>query len=187
LTASAWPTYLSAASSARRQEAALATAARILRNLSRPPALTWILLVIGMIAVAIESYYAIVKRTNDYSVHLAYGRFFLEGSPFRSDGATAFYPLGRLWLNASLASFEYYLGRTICYLAAVVSLGVTFRIWSELAARAVPLPDEKRTAAIGWTVAILLPILLRDLDECGLQLLLLFFLSAAGYAFAHGR
>ncbi len=164
----------------------MATAASFIRRLRRPPHLTRLLLGVAAVVLLVEAYYAIVLRTNDYSVHLAYGRFFLEGAPFRTDGATAFYPLGRLWLNASFASLEYYTGRTICYLGAVVSLGLSFRMWQELAASAVPLAREKRTAAIGWTVAVLLPFVIRDLDECGLQLWLLFFLTSAAYSFAHG-
>lgn len=157
------------------------------RRWGSAPRLTWLLLGVAAVAVLVEGYYAVFWRKNDYSVHVIYGAFFLDGQPFKTDGATAFYPLGRLWLNASLASFDYYVGRTLCYLAAVLSLGLTLRMWSELARPAVPLPDEKRTAAIGWTLAVLLPYLIRDLDECGLQLLLLFFLTSAGYAFAHGK
>ena len=164
----------------------MSTAANFIRRLGQPPRLTRLLLGLAAVGLLAEAYYAIVLRTNDYSVHLAYGRFFLEGAPFRTDGATAFYPLGRLWLNASFASLEYYTGRTICYVGAVLALGVSFRMWQELAASAVPIAREKRTAAIGWTVAVLLPYVIRDLDECGLQLWLLFFLTSAAYAFAHG-
>ncbi len=165
----------------------MANLIRIFRNWSSPPQQTRLLIAVAAVAVLIEAFYGIYWRTNDYSVHILYGQFFLEGNPFQTDGATAFYPLGRLWMDASLASLEYYTARTLCYVAAVISLGLTFRIWSELAREVVPLPAAKQTAAIGWTVAILLPYLIRDLDECGLQLFLLFFLSAAGYAFAHGR
>lgn len=150
----------------------------------------WVRLLIAAAAVSVvvEGYYAVFWRKNDYSVHLIYGGFFLDGQPFKTDGATAFYPLGRLWLNASLATLDYHAGRALCYLAAVLSLGLTFRMWSELVRPAVPLlPEGKRAAAVGWTVAVLLPYLIRDLDECGLQLGLLFFLTAAGYALAHGR
>ena len=160
---------------------------RIGRALFDSPRIKGALVGVAAIALAVEAYYAIFWRKNDYSVHVIYGRFFLEGDPFQSNGATAFYPLARLWLNAGLASFEYYTGRALCYVAAVLSLGLTFRIWAELARKSVPLPEAKATAAIGWTVAVLLPYLIRDLDECGLQLLLLFFLSAAGYALAHRR
>ncbi|MDQ3330861.1 MAG: glycosyltransferase 87 family protein, partial [Planctomycetota bacterium] len=186
MTASPGAIYLSAASFARRQEAALATAARFVRSLTQPPVLTRVLIGVAAVVVLVQGYRAVFVRTNDYDVHLEYGRFFLEGEPFKSDGATAFYPLGRLWMNASFASIEYYTGRALCYVAAIVSLGVTLRMWGELAARAVPMAANKRTAAIGWTVAVLLPFIIRDLDECGLQLLLLFFLTSAGYAFAHG-
>ncbi len=157
------------------------------RRWTTPPRLTRLLLSVAALVVFVEGFYAVFWRKNDYSVHVIYGGFFLDGQPFKTDGATAFYPLGRLWMNAALASFDYHVGRTLCYLGAVLSLGLTFRMWSELARASVPLPNEKRTAAIGWTVAVLLPYLIRDLDECGLQLLLLFFLTAAGYSFAHGR
>jgi hypothetical protein len=157
------------------------------RRWSAPPRLTRLLLAVAAVAVAVEGVYAVFVRQNDYSVHVRYGQFFLDGQPYRTDGATAFYPLARIWLDASLASFEYYTARTLCYLGAVLSLGLTLRMWSELARPAVPLPDEKKTAAIGWTLAILFPYLIRDLDECGLQLWLLFFLTAAGYALARGR
>lgn len=165
----------------------MANLVRVYRTWSTPPRLTWLLLAVAAVAVLIEAFYGIFWRQNDYSVHILYGKFFLEGKPYQTDGATAFYPLGRLWLNASLASLEYYTGRTLCYVAAVVSLGLTFRMWSELARPTVPLPARKQSAAFGWTVAVILPYLIRDLDECGLQLMLLFFLTAAGYTFAHDR
>lgn len=158
------------------------------RRWSSPPRLTGLLLSLVALALLVEGYYAVFWRKNDYSVHVVYGGYFLDGQPYRTDEATtAFYPLGRLWLNAGMASLEYHTGRAICYVAAVLSLGLTFRMWTELARAALPLADDKRTAAIAWTVAILVPYLIRDLDECGLQLLLLFYLTAAGYAFAHGR
>lgn len=163
----------------------MASATQLYRSWTQPPRLTQLWLAVASIAVLGDAIYAIFWKTNDYSVHRLYGLFFLEGSPFKSDGATAFYPLGRLWLNASIASVNYYLGRSLCYVGAVLSLGLTFRMWWELTRHAVPLPHQKHAAAIGWTLAILLPYLIRDLDECGLQLWLLFFLTSAGYALAH--
>ena len=159
---------------------ALSTAAR------RLPRSTWLLIAAAAAVVAVEGVYAVFKRTNDYNVHLWYGNWFLEGRPYSAPGA-GFYPLGRVWFDAGFASVEYYTGRAFCYVAALAGLGLSLVMWRRLSGAAAPLPEGKAAAAAWWTVLVLAAFLVRDLDECGLHLLLLFFLSAAGYARMHGR
>jgi hypothetical protein len=77
--------------------------------------------------------------------------------------------------------------RGLCYLLAVGALVACYGIWSRLTAggraggRDVALP-----AAVA-AVALLLPLLLRDLDDCGLQVFLMFFASLGGWALVRGK
>lgn len=147
---------------------------------SWPRSTRWLALV-AAVAVVIAGIYGIFLRTNDFSVHLRYGESFLWGNPYGFNDGTPFYPLGRLWFNAGLASLNYYASRALCYMAAIAGLALTMVMWQRMAAAAAPLPKEKWVPAIAWTLFVLSALIIRDLDECGLQLFLLFFLTAGGY------
>ena len=94
-------------------------------------------------------------------------------------------------MNAALALAPYRLTRAIVYCLALAGLLACYRIWSGLAAR-TNQPGAQATgattrAAAMLAVILLLPYVIRDLDECGLQLILLFLLTMAAWALSRGK
>jgi hypothetical protein len=140
--------------------------------------------------VLAEGYVAVGRRTGgDITVHQGLGRAILGGHLAWTFANTK-YLLGRHLLSAGVALLPPRVFRGAFYLAAVVLSAGTGVFWHRLARR--PGASEPGAAGVsGWAAlaatGLLLPWVLRDLDECGLQLILLFFLSAAGLALATGR
>ncbi|MFH5804773.1 glycosyltransferase family 87 protein [Alienimonas sp. DA493] len=138
------------------------------------------------ILCAVEFVYAVFKRENDYRVYLNFGADFLAGEPYRSPGN--FYPLARCAFQGAIAALPVRVGKALVYSAALLTVWATWRVWERLAERQDgPLAPPRRFAAAALAGAVLFPFLLRDLDECGLQLLCLGMLTAAGAAIARGR
>ena len=138
------------------------------------------------IVAVVEGGYAVFKRTNDYEVYLRFGHDFLDGEPYRSVGN--FYPLARCAFQGAIAAAPKPVGKTIVYLGALLALWGTWRVWERLAeAQDGPLTPPRRFAAAALAGAALFPFILRDLDECGLQLLCLGMLTAAGAAVHRGQ
>ncbi len=143
--------------------------------------------------VLVEGYFAIFVRRNDILCHRAMGEDFLAGDPYGFPTRQV-YPLPRLMMNVALAIGPVYVTRAVCYALAVCALYVVFRCWRTLApSPPTPLPQGEGSgmtlavAAALVAAATALPFLLRDLDECGLQIFLLFMLSVAGFALARRR
>lgn len=139
---------------------------------------------VGLVVV-VEAYFGICARDNDFHYHRGFGQAFLEGQPYRS--SFFHYPLSRGFINASLAWLPYRVDRAICYLLAVGLLAVTLHWWRQLAAGRAPLRQGVATAAIIFTLALAGPYVLRDLEDCGLQILLLFCLTAGARCMTLGR
>src|SRR5262245_49872684 len=108
-----------------------------------------------VLIVGAEGYLAVVQRQRDFSCHLAFGQHFLRGEPYLLGGNV--YPLFRAMLDAVPASMGYHAARTAFYAAAVLGLAATFWVWARLANPPRPL------VAVALTIAVLLPLLLRDL------------------------
>lgn len=159
------------------------------------------------ILVVVEAYLAIFVRQHDFIYHYTMGQHFLAGDPylerlkwppaylavndalpiFVHRAAGDWYPLARVMMNAALGALPIYAARAACYLLALVSIGATYRMWREMAEERWPAARSLSFAAAVLAVLLLIPLVLRDLDECGLQLLLLFFLTSGGYALWRGR
>ncbi len=142
------------------------------------------LCVLGVVAAG-EGYFAIFVRENDFGYHRNAGGFLLEGDPYRTSGNC--YPLGRVLMNVPLALVNVYVARAACYLLALAALWACFRIWNRMADAHTPRPWAIACAAGIFSAALVFPYVIRDLDECGLQIFLLFLLSAAGLALHQGR
>ncbi len=140
-----------------------------------------------LIALAIfEGIWTTAFRDNDFLCHRQHGERFLQRQ-FERDH----YPPGRALMNAALALAPYRLTRAIVYCLALAGLLACYRIWSGLAAR-TNQPGAQATgattrAAAMLAVILLLPYVIRDLDECGLQLILLFLLTMAAWALSRGK
>jgi hypothetical protein len=140
---------------------------------------------VALTILLVEAYIAIFRRENDFVFHRQLGSQFLLGTPYALGGD--WYPLPRVMINGLLAAPPNFVARGLSYFGAVLLLVWSVRRWSRWA-------DESRELTPGQTFAahtaagiVLLPYLLRDLDECGLQLFLLFFLTAGGWALHQGR
>jgi hypothetical protein len=137
--------------------------------------------------LAVEGWVAIVKRDNDFVFHRNLGLAFLDGRPYANGGD--WYPVGRVMINAASAALPYRISRGVWFALAVLSLWGTFEIWHRLCTNE---SDERSgrplsIAAGALAAAIGLGYLLRDLDECGLQTLLLFMVSAAAWFLTRGQ
>ena len=164
-------------------------------------------IVVLAIIVAVEAYLAVFVRDHDFIYHYRMGQHFLAGDPyldrlnwqpvylaindqvplFVHRAAGDWYPLARVMMNAALAVLPVYAARAACYLLAVASIAATYRMWREMAEERWPAARSLSFAAAVLAVLLLIPLVLRDLDECGLQFLLLFFLTSGGYALWRGR
>jgi hypothetical protein len=142
-------------------------------------------LLLLLLVACIEGAFAIFFRKNDFLLHVYVGQAFLEGVPYGR--SQAMYPVGRSLMNALLAIAPLRLTRAVCFLLALLAIWACYRTWSRLAQSAAPAPQAVTTAAALLTALGTLAYMLRDLDECGLQLYLLFFLSAAASALSRGR
>lgn len=139
---------------------------------------------VAVVAV-VEGAYAVFKRENDFNCHIEFGKHFLAGDPYNSLGN--YYPLGRVMFDGLLTLGGYYPTRAVSYLLAVGSLFVIFHLWGKMAQCWFPGTTRHRRAAVFFTLAALLPLVIRDLDECGLQIFLVLMLSLGAYALYRGR
>lgn len=136
-----------------------------------------------VIALA-EGYVAVAVRRNDLITHRDMGTAFLEGEPYKY--AQEIYPLPRVMLNVLLAVGPVYPTRLVCYLLALAALVGCYAMWRRMADVSGEAPQGIDAAAGLGAALLTLPFLLRDLDDCGLQTFLLFFLTAAGFALQRG-
>jgi alpha-1,2-mannosyltransferase len=145
-------------------------------------------------AVLGQGIVGVFLRDNDFLWHRHLGEAFLEGEPYKA-GGTHYLP-ARTMLDAATAWLPYRIDRAVVYVAALAALAWTLLAWRRLADGA----DRSRggdeqafdgrngaLAAIGVTLVITAAYIQRDLDDCGLQLLLLFFLTAAAVALRAAR
>lgn len=144
-------------------------------------------LVLTLLAVVlvIQGYLAIFVRQNDILCHVHVGQAFLAGDPYGN--GQEIYPVGRAMMNALLALAPIYPTRAVCYSLAVLGLVLCFVLWRRLAEQHSSASPEITAAAALGAVGLTFPFLLRDLDECGMQIFLLVFLTIAGYALIQNR
>lgn len=136
------------------------------------------------IFLVVESVIAIGYRENDFEWHRNLGRTFLAGAPYAEGGQ--WYPLGRAMIDTVPAVLNKYVARGLSYTLAIAALVAVVRGWGKLAG---PQPGNARA---DWTAALVtfglsIGLIQRDLDECGLQILLLFMLTAGALALRGGR
>ncbi len=126
---------------------------------------------------------AVGFRENDFSWHRRGGEQFLLGTNLGYDN----YPLTRMMMNAGLALMPSKAARLLVFSLSLALLWITYRRWQKMAdheSLLAPLSDD--LAALGGIFAFL-QIWFRDLDECGLQTITLFFLSAGAYSLHRGK
>src|SRR5262245_38266684 len=135
--------------------------------------------------VAIEGVVAIFLRSNDWEGHRQLGIL------ARTEGLAAtpwpWYSLGRVAFDAALSLLPRLAGRPLCYLLAVTAIAVCLHLWDRMVQ--AQAPAGKPTVFAATVAALLATFTLwqRDLDDCGLHLFLLFFLTAAVWCLVRGR
>ncbi|MBI1900784.1 MAG: DUF2029 domain-containing protein [Planctomycetia bacterium] len=142
----------------------------------------WIVLAVALL---VEAYFAVFVRRNDFVCHYNFGRDFLAGNPYGHLGNI--YPLARAMFNGLLSLPNYYVSRAICLAAAVAGLAWSLWTWRRVAQAGRPIAPSLQFPTVLVSLIILAPLLIRDLDECGLQLLLLTMLTAGMAAVHSGR
>ncbi len=127
----------------------------------------------------------VADRDNDFLWHRQLGQRFLQGDMYSGYGEH--YLPARIMIDAWSAGLPYRLDRALFCLLALGALAVTVVIWDRLAQRRHWLERRARAVAAALVLTLMAFYLLRDFQECGLQILLLFFLSAALYSVYLGR
>lgn len=132
----------------------------------------------------------VLVKDNDYRNHYLLGKAFMAGKPYLIPDGPPFctnYPTGRLALNVVFGVLPYRLSRAVWWAVAVVVLIASLVVWDRLAAGRRAVPPRVSFAAAALALALVLRWLVRDLDDCGQQLLLLGILTAAGWAVFNRR
>ena len=139
-----------------------------------------------VLLVLVKFVHSVFFKENDFDIHLSWGNAALRGT-FYGDAAawpSAFfqYPPGRILFDEALAMLPRLFARALVFSLAIGSLFVTRRIWRALAAQVKPAPATVEFAASAGAFVLLATWVVRDFDECGLQILLLFMLSMGAWA-----
>ena len=141
--------------------------------------------VLLVLAKAVQS---VFLKENDFDVHLGWGRLALRSATLDDFLRVPFqYPPGRILIDEAMAMLPRLVARAICFSAAIGSLFVTRRIWRDLAEGMRPASPGVEFCASALAFVLLAPWVVRDFDECGLQILLLFFLSMAAWSLYRGK
>ena len=135
------------------------------------------------VLVIAKAVHSVFFKQNDFDLHLHWGRLALEGA---WDAVPFQYPPGRILFNEALAVLPRLVARALGFGCAIGSLVLTYRIWRDLAAKMTPPAPGVDLAAAALAFALLAPWVVRDFDECGLQILLLFFLSMVAWSLDRG-
>ncbi len=142
------------------------------------------LLTIGVF-IAVQGIVSLFFRFNDIGGHIEQGKMLLRDGPLAP--TWCWYPFGRMVFNAILSLFGPIGGKLVCFSLSIAAAVTTFRIWHKMAQSRMPGSLELSIAAAVFSFLAAFTVVQRDLDECGLQLLLLFFLTAAVAALTEGR
>jgi hypothetical protein len=134
----------------------------------------------------------IIIKDNDFRNHYLIGVYFLQGRPYNLDEHNqqpfySLYPVGRLVINAMTAWMPYHLTRIVYWFSSIAILILSLKTWHTLVdphARAHP---TRGLVTALLTCLITLRWLVRDLDDCGLQIVLLGILTAAAWALKNRR
>lgn len=133
----------------------------------------------------VEAGVAIGFKYNDIGGHITRGEVLLKQGPAAVDWV--WYPFGRISWNGVLALFGQAGGKAVCFALSMIAVVATFRMWHQMAERRVAGSVELSFAAAVFAVAASATLVQRDLDECGLHLQLLFFLTAAVFSLTQGQ
>jgi hypothetical protein len=141
--------------------------------------------------VLVKFSHSVFFKQNDFDWHLGYGYLVLKATHFSDSEAFRslifYYPPGRMLIDEALVLLPRLVARAIFFCAAIGALLITQKIWRELAQKVKPASHEIDFAAAALAFLLFAPWVVRDFDECGLQILLLFFYPWPRGRFFEGR
>ena len=146
--------------------------------------LTKLLAVIILILCFING---VFNKHNDFRIHYHLGQFFIQKTVYNGDEFCTHYPTGRLLFDALFGVLPYRLSRGVWWVISLIVLFFSLRTWERLSQTQYRLPPPLTHAAWAFAIGISLRWLVRDLDDCGQQLLQLGLLTYAGWAFWQKR
>lgn len=132
--------------------------------------------------LSIEVFVAVFYRENDVGNHYWNGRRWLER--VEKDLSVYWYipyPPARSVLNMLIAWLPYRAARAACVLMALWVLWRVLRTWNRWFEERQPGGEGLSFTASLLTLGLLYPYVIRDLDDCGLQILLLGMLTAVAW------
>ncbi|MCD6365214.1 MAG: DUF2029 domain-containing protein [Planctomycetes bacterium] len=133
----------------------------------------------------------VLKKDNDFRIHYYLGVRCLEGLAYVGENGEREvfdnYPVGRLVVNGALALFPYRVARGVCWAFAVVCLFLSLRLWHGMAQLQGAGSKALSIAAGALVLVVLSPWVVRDLDDCGLQIILLFILTAGAWTLLRNK
>jgi hypothetical protein len=144
------------------------------------------LLAIVLVAQAVP----VLLRDNDYTWHTDQGDLFLAGDPYGVDSGIIrgeWYPLSRAMFDVVPALMPKMVGKSLIALLALLCVGYSLRAFTKLT-REERFGDSRiHFAASMFALVAMSPYLNRDLDDGGLQCLLLGMLALGGAMLWQGR
>jgi hypothetical protein len=141
--------------------------------------------VLLLLVTVLTGYVGVCRRENDFVYHRTWGEHFLAGSPYELN--FQHYPLSRGMIDALTVALPHRLDRLLHFGGAALAMVLALGWWCKLAAVDGPLDRARTFAAVVFALLLSASYLFRDGTECGLQIWLLFFLSAAAWAMHGGR
>jgi hypothetical protein len=144
---------------------------------NRLEAIGWTAVVVAWL---LQGYAGVFRRDNDFLWHVDRGKEFLAGHP--SDNYRQWYPLARYAWDAGLTFVPYRIARGISLVVATAAFIATVVLWRRMLESRWPISAVKARWAMLIAIAFASPYIRRDLDDCGIHLLLLVFATAAVYA-----
>ena len=160
------------------------------RWILNPRVVTGLLIFLGLVALA-SAITSIGYRNNDFFWHYRIGLGALQGGAYQfGDGQTVgeHYPIGRLWMNGLAALLpSYRLSRAVIWLLGIAMMALALRAIHRMANVQLPVQRDVAWVAGLLSVIVMLPLIFRDLDDCGLQLIMLGMLCLGGLAVVQRR
>lgn len=139
-------------------------------------------LVIFLICIAVASAITSIGfRDNDFNNHYKSGVTALTGVLDHMSIGEQYMP-GRFWQNAMIAIPPYRISRAIFWLVSIVATIYALRAFHRMANVGTPIRKDAAVVAGLLATVFMLPLVFRDLDDCGLHLLLMAMIAFGGLA-----
>ncbi len=147
----------------------------------------WVISIVLLIGSFVNG---VLLKHNDFRNHYKLGVEFLHRNPYMMlDGNPTYsnYPVGRIMFNSTLALFPYRVARAVSWTIGILALLFSLKLWHRIAQRRRAVSRSVAFAAGALSLGILSRWVIRDLDDCGTHIILLFFLTMAAWAVMNNK